>query len=332
MRKRLVDLVIVLLFGFVGLFFYFRIPKAALLLHQQISKSNPNNLDEERIKLSEDYETFLLSNMPKNPKTTPNLLYYLIGKQRKFLDLRVNQAIEEIKNTQVDERKIRVWSLLNMGVVVKTNNKIIAFDIADIPLSRAHKELANITDIIITSHADGDHYDKSLLKKALNQGKSLVFLDGFGFKLGKKNISNIFEIKSGETINIDGVKVTAYQTDHRGDGNFNEANAWFLVEVNDFKLLHTGDGRDFKNKKERELLNQREDIDIFLVNVMIHPLNIRDIKPKVIVPLHLYKFMHNREHLEQSTFNYAIDMYNQYEKDLRGIEKRLLFCGEGFEL
>ena len=176
MKKHLVDLVIILLLGCAGLFFYFRTPKAALVLHQQVNRSNPDNLNEERIKLSEDYGNFLLSDMPNDPNATPKLLHYLIGKQRRFLDLRVNKAIEEIKNIQVDAGKIRIWSLLNMGVVVKTDNKIIAFDIADMPLSRAHKELANIADVIITSHGDSDHYDPALLEKALVQGKSLVFL------------------------------------------------------------------------------------------------------------------------------------------------------------
>jgi len=331
MRKYLSDLLILFLLVFLGFFLYFYIPKSATLLHQRINQSDPNNLNEKRIELAQDFEKFLFKGMPKDPGATPKLYLYWIGGQRKILDLRIKQAVEEIKNAQVKPGKIRTWSLINMGVVVKTNSKIIAFDIADMPFSRAHKELANIVDIIIISHADSDHYDPSLLEKALKQGKSLVFPEGFSFRLAKNNSSNIFKLKSGEAIDIDGVKITAYQTDHRGDGNFNEPNAWFLAEINGFKLLHTGDGRDFKNKKERESIEGRKDIDIFLANIMIHPFNIRGIKPKVVIPLHLHKFMHNREHLEKSTFNYVINLHSKYDEDLRGIEKRLLFCGESFE-
>jgi len=329
MKKHRFDLLILLLFVFIGLFLYFYTPKSVVLLDQRISQSNPNNLDEERIKLACDFEEFLLSGMPKDPGASPKSYLYWVGGQRKLLDLRIKQAISEIKNSQVKAGKIRVWSLINMGVVVKTNSKIVAFDVADLPFSRAHKEIAKLADVILVTHSDSDHYDPSLLKKAVNEGKSVVFPEGFGFVHGDG--SGIYKLKSGETVNIDGVKVTAFQTDHRGDGNFMEPNAWYLVEAGGFKLLHTGDGRDFKNKTERDLLNQRRDIDIFLVNIMIHSFDIRDIKPKVMVPLHLYKFMHSREQLEESTFDYVINMYNEYDKDLKGIDRILLLAGESFE-
>jgi hypothetical protein len=72
-------------------------------------------------------------------------------------------------------------------------------------------------------------------------------------------------------------------------------------------------------------------VDIFLANRETHPLNIRDVKAKMVVPLHLYKFLHNREELAESTFSYVINSYKEYAGDLKGIDIKLLFPGEGFE-
>jgi len=68
-----------------------------------------------------------------------------------------------------------------------------------------------------------------------------------------------------------------------------------------------------------------------LCNIKIHPFDIRDIKPRVLVPMHLFKFMHNREELKSSTFIDAIERYDQYAQDLSGVDIKLLFPGESFE-
>jgi len=328
MKKLLKEFATLLFIVLIAVVYYFYTPKSAFNLHKRINLSNPALLNEERTKLSKDLEEYLASGLPKDPGKTPTILHLFLGNQRKLLDLRFNQAIDEIKKTKVEPGKIRVWSLMNMGVVVKTDSKTIAFDIADMPLSTTQKKLVDIVDVILVTHGDSDHYDPALLKKALEQGKTVIFPENFGF-MYNKNFSNIFKLKDGESVNLEELKVTAFQTDHRGDGNFLEPNAWYLVETDKFKLLHTGDGRDFKNKSEKEALKYKE-IDIFLCNVKIHPYDIRDVKPKVVVSLHLYKFIHNREELEQSTFNYAINQYRQYLKDLNDIEKIYLFPGESF--
>ena len=73
-------------------------------------------------------------------------------------------------------------------------------------------------------------------------------------------------------------------------------------------------------------------IDIFLANAKVNvPFSVRDIGPKVFVPLHLFKYQHSREELEESTFKYFLDIYNEYANAMRGIEVKFLFFGEGFE-
>ncbi len=325
MKKHLVDFLFVFLIAGLFIFFYYRVPANAVSLNKLVNNSNPDVFDESRLELGKKYYDFLASGLPEN---NPTLLHYLIGGQRKFLDLRINQAIKEIKNTPVPAEKIHVWSLMNMGSVIKTQNKIIVFDAADVPFSTVHKQLADIADIFIVSHADADHYDLQLLEKAIKNGKEVVVLEGL--MTGNKD-SHVHHLKSGQTIDVDGVKITAYQTDHRGDGNFIEPSAWFLVKVDGFTVLHTGDGRDFKNKDEQETVYNLHNIDILLVNNAIHPYNLRDLKPKVFVPLHLYKWMSGKEFLNNSNFDSVNNNYIKYKTSLISLDKKMLFNGEGFE-
>lgn len=325
MKRNLGSLIFFLLFALFIAVSYVYVPSSVKTLHNKINQSNVLNLNTDRENLFKEYGYFLSNKLPEN---NPQLHFYWFSNQRKISDLRIKKAIEEIKKTEVEPGKIKIWALLNMGVVFKTNTQTIAVDTANLPFSQAHNELANLVDIFIVSHMDGDHYDPALLKKALAQNKNIVFLEGFIFDSNQPN--HTFNLLSGETKNINGVKITAYQTDHRGNGDFKEPSAWFVFEVEWFKLLHTGDGRDFKNKDESQKVYNMKDFDILLVNNAIHPYNIRDLKPKVFIPLHLFKFMSGNDLYQESTIEAVSNIYKKYEKDLQGIKKVFLLPGESF--
>jgi L-ascorbate metabolism protein UlaG (beta-lactamase superfamily) len=257
---------------------------------------------------------------------TPSLGHHYVGKQRKLLDVRVKNAIDEIKNTQVAPGKVRIWSLLNMGAVIKSSDKVIALDTANIPyVSSAHNELAETADIFLTTHSDSDHYDRALLLKALESDKTLAFPDGFYFQ--EENNPNIFKLASGQRTSVDDIYITAYKTDHRGDGNFQIPVCWYLIEIGDIKILYSGDGLAFQNPTESQRLRDRQDIDVFLANLMLSDENVRGINPKVIVPLHLFKYMHSQEELDKSTFASALA---KYSGKIGNIDLKLLFAGESF--
>ncbi len=328
MKEFVKSLVYILIFGVVIAVLYFYTPTSVKELNNKISLSNPTKSDTARLKLVKEYGNFVGHKLPEK---IPALYFYWYSSQRKISDLRVKNAIEDINNTRPNNNEIKIWSLLNMGVVVKTNEKAIAIDTANLPFSQAHNGLIDLVDIFIVTHMDGDHYDPALLKKSMANNKKVVFLEGF---YGLEDKSKGISFKNGETKNIDGVTITAYQTDHRGDGNFNDPCAWFIIELNGYKLLHTGDGRDFKNKEEFIKVYAMKDFDILLGNSnsesTLHPYNIRDLKPRVLIPLHLYKFMHGSGLYQESTIETVSDAYTKYDKDLQGIEKVFLLPGESY--
>jgi len=327
-KEILKSLFFILIFGVVIALIYFYIPPSVKELDEKVNRSNPTNLDTTRLNLFKEYGDFLGQNLPKN---NSRLYFYWYSNQRKISDLRVKNAIEEIRNSKPAKNEIKIWSLLNMGVVVKTSEKTVAVDTANLPFSQAHNELVKLVDIFLVTHADMDHYDPALLKKALDNNKKVVFLEGFNGPEGK---SKSISLRSGETKDIDGVKVTAYQTDHRGDGDFNDPCVWYVVEAGGFKLLHTGDGRDFKNKNEQQKVYSMKDFDILLGNSntgsTLHPYNIRDLKPKVLIPLHLFKFMSGNDLYQESTIEAVSENYAKYDKDLQGIKRIFLLPGESY--
>ena len=325
MNKYLSNVIIVLLFGLFLAVSYLYIPNSIHLLNQKIEKSQPLQEDETRQNLVSEYGQYLAQNLPEN---TPKLYFYWLSNQRKLSDIRVKQAISEIKSEQITSGKIKVWSLLNMGVVIKTTNTTIAIDTANQPFSFAHNELTDIVDIFLVTHLDSDHFDESLLNRALKNNKKVAFLEGFIFD--NPNSQNIVKLSSGEAKNINGVVATAYQTDHRGDGNFNDPSAWFKIKTDGFTLLHTGDGRDFKNKNEANKVYQAKDYDILLGNILLHPYNIRDLKPHLFIPSHLFKFMSGNDLYQQSTIEAVQSSYHNYTKDLQNINIVYLLPGEGF--
>lgn len=323
-KKSLIDLFIIAVLFAIALAYHFYIPANVTNLHQEIVASQAGTY---RPGLSSKLEQLFTFGMPKKLDNPPTYWNLFLGHQRKYTNQAFKQATREINLAEVPSTEIRVWSFFNMGAVVKSGNKIIAFDIADLPLSGVQKELANLADIFLVTHADSDHYDSGLLDRAIRQGKKVVLLENFGYRENKQNVR---AVKNAQTINVDGVQITAYQTDHRGNGSFAEANAWFLVNVNGFKILHNGDGRNFLHPVEKDELGRQNAIDIFLVNNQTHPYNIRDINPKVAVPMHLFKYLHNHEELKKSTFTAVKAVYNQYPEDLSGIEIKWLFPGESF--
>jgi len=327
MRKNLSSIILILLFSIVCVALYFYLPSSIKTLDTKISQSSPVVLSEERLNLIKDYGDLLAKGLPES---NPQLYFYWWSSQKKISDLRIKRAIGEIKNTTVKNKEIKVWSFLNMGAVIKTDKHTLAFDTANLPFSLAHDELINLVDIFLVSHGDGDHFDPILLKKVLKQNKKVVTLKGFFSSI--LNSPNAVSLTSGETVDISGVKITAFQTDHRGDGNFNEPNAWFLVEVDGFKILHTGDGRDFKDKSEQEKVYAMKDIDILLGNILLHPYNIRDLKPKVFIPLHLYKFMSGGDLYRESRIEKVLETHNQYAKDLKTSKIIYLLPGESILL
>lgn len=189
-------------------------------------------------------------------------------------------------------------------------------------------------DIAVTTHGHLDHHDAKFLTQAVKNGAYTFFPDDCSVaeKLKDKGLNqeNIIELKSGESkkINPD-IKVTAFQTDHRGDNDFRLPVAWFLVEVDGFKLLHTGDGIKFRYSEDQNMLRQK-DIDIIFANIQTHVFDIRDYSPKVVIPLHMNEFMHPNHFIIDNGYLDALENYQPHADIFEEISPLFLLWGESF--
>lgn len=325
MKKNIYSLIYIVIFAVFLAVSYLFVPQSVKDVNQKINNSNPSVLDGERRNLIKQYGETILKSLPRD---IPKLYFYWFSNQRKLTDLRIKNAISEIEKTKIENDEIKTWSLINMGAVIRTKNHTIAIDTANLPFSQASDDLINLVDIFLVTHDDGDHYDYSLLKKASEKKSKVILPDGFIIKSSQPE--NIIVAIDGKTIEIDGVKITGYQTDHRGDGNFAGGGNWYVIESDGFKILHTGDGRDFKNKDEEKRVYSMGDIDILLGNIMIHPYNIRDLSPKILIPLHLYKFMSGADDVGQSFIEEVSRKYDEYKQDLAKVKIIYLLAGESY--
>ena len=321
-----------------GLYQYKRVPASVIEFSERIAASSPEVLDDGRRELLSDFDSFILESAPRSwgRRRLPWEFPFLAP--TKLTERQTRKAVEEIRTTEIPSGKLRLWYLYNMGIVAKTSEATVAFDISSPPFCKEHRKLADLVDVFITSHRHGDHYDTPLLRAGVEKGATAVFPKGCGLartlRSGADSAASerVVELNSAEEFVTGDIKVTFFQTDHRGDKLYFFPCGWFQVEMSGFKLLHTGDGQNFKNRAEREQLHQQKDLDIFLVNIALSPFEARDLGPRVVIPLHMHEIMHNKGFLSRSRYEDALAQYAEHAKDLEGIEIKPLLWGESLEI
>ena len=168
--------------------------------------------------------------------------YMRDGDTRSLASLeKLERAFERVVN-EIDSTEITgtpaVWSLYNMGYLVKTRESFFSIDL----IHRRATELVDKLDFALITHNHGDHCDLKVYQALDAQGKTVIsnFLDncgargdaaknpvGGGFVMGEK----IFKIKDVE-ISTSLVDHNAYLLD------FTTA---FEIRAGGWKLYHTGD-------------------------------------------------------------------------------------------
>jgi L-ascorbate metabolism protein UlaG (beta-lactamase superfamily) len=126
------------------------------------------------------------------------------------------------------------------GFIIETNN---GFKLAiDIGSHTPPEKLGGISvDAILVSHIHPDHFSidqiKALAPKKLYLNRECIET------LKKGNLdSKIVEVKTGDVINIDDIKVTFFDVDHGPNVRIRpKENFGFLVEVDEKKIYFAGD-------------------------------------------------------------------------------------------
>ena len=149
------------------------------------------------------------------------------------LEQAFDKILREVRETEVG-RVPAVWSLYNMGYVVKTKEAVFSIDL----VHRRALELAPLLDFALITHNHGDHCHQGLYRALNSAGKTVIsnFLDNYGVKNWRRDggftrAEKVFRIKDVE-IRTSLVDHNAYLID------FTTA---FEIKVGDWLMYHTGD-------------------------------------------------------------------------------------------
>jgi mRNA degradation ribonuclease J1/J2 len=242
-----------------------------------------------------------------------------------------------------------------MGVVAKSSDLTVGFDIAGTYIDPDISSIAKYLDVLVITHPHNDHLNKTVLQAAVDSGVNVIVsgekvvidkvVASSATSVGQTNIDksesgtslteaiktlfnielpNIIALKSGESIDIKGSKITAIEAVHQ-DPNIAEPEiftktivSWFMVEMSGKTLLHTGDGFTLPDNT----LVKNKLIDLF----MFHYADERSLEYyitqvtniKAMVPLHLHELGHGKGIATYGLFKNALDQFSNGYMRLNG--------------
>ena len=150
------------------------------------------------------------------------------------LEAAFDKVVREARDTVVTGDVPAIWSLYNMGYVVKTRESLFSIDL----VHRRDAEFASMLDFALITHNHGDHWRQGFYNSLNRSGKTVVsnFLDNFGVKNWIRDGGYVRGVK---TFRIGDVEIRTSLIDHN-DYLIDYTTA-FEIKTGGFLLYHTGD-------------------------------------------------------------------------------------------
>jgi hypothetical protein len=310
----------------------------ALTLNDKINSIPSLNTTSERVKLLSEIDDFVKGSV--SGKSFSPRIYSLIK-------TRLDKVLKEVPETKVSKGKVKIWYIYNMGVIAKSEDKTIAFDLAGTYVYPNMSDFTKYIDVLFITHFHNDHFDKDVVQAALKNGVTIVIPDekvrlegdqllkdsnGKGILdylsgNGSINFNNLFiAIKPLEKTIIKGVEVTAYPSNHTGpdSGIAPYPLDWYDINLSGVILLHTGDGTsfnyqpDFANKNIDVFITHSTNLDSREKDNLIKLVS----NAKTILPLHVLELGHGPDAMDNMNYQNILDSYsNGYYKTSQGKTK-----------
>ena len=155
------------------------------------------------------------------------------------LDAAFEKVMQEAKETVATDSKPAVWSVYNMGYIVKTAKAMFSIDL----VHRRAVEFAPLLDFALITHNHADHWRREFYDAMNRAGKTVVsnFLDNYGATDWRKGAwhANGGYIRGVKEFEIKDVKIRTSLIDH--NDYLIDFTTAFEIRVGDFLLYHTGD-------------------------------------------------------------------------------------------
>src|SRR4030043_699210 len=316
--------------------------KDILALNDKINSITVENTSLERNELLIQIDDFVKGSVSGNGFSSR--IYSLIK-------VRLDQALKEISTIKVPKGNIKIWYIYNMGIIAKSEDKTIAFDLAGDYVYPNMADFTKYIDILVISHFHGDHINRSVFKEALKNGVTViipgdkVLFNGNDFVrdpegedavtlIKRRNgidSDNFISIKPQEKTIIKSIEITAYPAKHihnpDEEDSFTDTPVnWYYVNLSGFIILHMGDGTSFDYQPDFTNKN----IDVFITHSTTLDPRTNDSLDKLvpnvstILPMHILELGHgsdivNKNHNWYMSYQSILENYsNGYYKGLQG--------------
>lgn len=221
--------------------------------------------------------------------------YMLDGDTRGFKALETSElafkkVMREVGETVVTGDVPAVWSVYNMGYIVKTRKSLFSIDLRH----RRADEFVPLLDFALITHKHGDHWQRDFYRKMTGSGKivaSNFLVDNPGFNALKGDGA-----KGVGTYRIGDVEIRTSLIDH-GDAPWAiDFTMAYEIKIGSFVLYHTGDSGRGTVPKLNTVWG-RPDLWLFFPGCGINtPEAVAKVKAKRIVFGHLWELGHRQRH------------------------------------
>ena len=218
------------------------------------------------------------------------------------------KVVREIRDTAVADTPA-VWSVYNMGYVVKTPKALFSIDL----VHRRDCALAPLLDFALITHNHGDHFRPGFYNAMNGRRKTVIsnFLDNYG--VADWRTQGGFT-RAKKTFKIKDVEIRTSLIDH--NDYLVDFTTAFEIRVGDFIIYHTGDsGRGTEPKlgttwgcPDLWLFFPGCGIDVAKAVAMV--------RPKRVVFGHIWELGHGRGRLNAPLLKRALPQARQFCQDV----------------
>ena len=204
------------------------------------------------------------------------------------LEAAAEKVLREVKDAAVGDIPA-VWSVYNMGYIVKTRDSLFSIDL----VHRRDAEFAKMLDFALVTHNHADHWRGGFYEAMDGAGKKVVsnFLDNYGVRDWRKDggftrARKVFKIRD--------VEVRTSLIDH--NDYLIDFTTAFEIRVGNWTLYHTGDSGKGTEPK-LETVWGRPDLWLFFPGCGIDTAKaVAKVNAKRIVFGHLWELSHRTGH------------------------------------
>ena len=229
------------------------------------------------------------------------------------LERAFEKVMREAKETVVTGDTPAVWSVYNMGYIVKTRQSLFSIDL----VHRRDVEFASLLDFALITHNHGDHWRRGFYGAMNGAHKTVItnFLDNYGATHwgGAVDDKGCGYTRATKEFRIRDVSIRTSLIDH--NEVLVDYTTAFEIKTGDFILYHTGDSGRGTEPKLNTVWG-RPDLWLFFPGCGINTAKaVEKVNAKRIVFGHMWELWHGKARFDEKKIRRALAAVHPICKD-----------------